>query len=224
MTRTVAVIDYGMGNLDSVARAVDECGGRPVLAERPKELASAAAVILPGVGAFAKGMENIRARGFDEALERDVVAAGVPLLGLCLGMQLLASHGDEGSGAHGLGLVPGTVVRIDPVDGLRVPHVGWNEVHLDRASRLFEGIESGRDFYFVHSYHFVVEDTADVVGWTEYGARIAAAVQRGNVYGVQFHPEKSQRAGFALLRNFLALSSAGEPRGDQVALSAPPRF
>jgi glutamine amidotransferase len=220
----VAIVDYGMGNLDSVARAVDECGGRAVIARTPAALTSAAAVILPGVGAFTRGIENMRARGFDEALERDVVAAGVPLLGLCLGMQLLASHGEEGSGATGLGLVPGAVVRIDPSDGLRVPHVGWNEVHHERPSPLFEGIESGRDFYFVHSYHFVPEDTADVVAWTPYGDRLAAAVQRGTVLGVQFHPEKSQRAGFALLRNFLALAGIGERRGPQLAFSAPPRF
>jgi glutamine amidotransferase len=202
----VGIADYGMGNLDSVARAVSECGGQPVIVHEPAELSAVAAVILPGVGAFTKGMEHIRARGFERPLLDDVVAEGVPLLGLCLGMQLLATRGDEGIGADGLGLIPGVVTRIDPGEGLRVPHVGWNEVQVRRSSPLFDGLEDGRDFYFVHSYELVPDDDEDTVAVTPYGTPLVAAVQRGNVYGVQFHPEKSQRAGFALLRNFLSLA------------------
>ena len=209
MASIVGIVDYGMGNLDSVTRAVYECGGNPVVVRDPSELSAAAAVILPGVGAFAKGMENIAARGFARALLDDVVAAAVPLLGLCLGMQLLATRGEEGPGAAGLGVIPGDVVRIQPAGDLRVPHVGWNEVHFRRSSRLFEEIDDGRDFYFVHSFHFVPDSDDDIVAVTPYGSPLVAAVEHRNVFGVQFHPEKSQRAGFALLRNFLALAGCG---------------
>jgi glutamine amidotransferase len=202
----VGIADYGMGNLDSVARAVSECGGRPVLVREPQDLSKAAAVILPGVGAFRKGMENIRARGFEHALFAAVVAEGVPLLGVCLGMQLLATRGDEGSGADGLGLIPGIVTRIRATAELRVPHVGWNEVQFRRQSPLLEGIDDGRDFYFAHSFEFIPDDDNDIVAVTPYGTLRVAAVQRGSVFGVQFHPEKSQRVGFAVLRNFLSLA------------------
>ena len=224
MASIVGIVDYGMGNLDSVTRAVYECGGNPVVVRDRSELSTAAAVILPGVGAFAKGMENIAARGFDRALLDDVVAEGVPLLGLCLGMQLLATRGDEGEGAVGLGVIPGDVVRIQPGSDLRVPHVGWNEVHFRRSSRLFEGVGDGCDFYFVHSFHFVPEHGDDVVAVTPYGSPLVAAVEHGNVYGVQFHPEKSQRAGFALLRNFLALAGCSSAHEQSpIGFTAPRR-
>jgi glutamine amidotransferase len=210
MTQTVAVVDYGMGNLDSVARAIDECGGRPLVTSDPRELERAAAVVLPGVGAFAAGMRNLRERGLDLALAEHVVDRDVPLLGLCLGMQLLADDGAEVEHTAGLGFVSGQVRRLEPRDGLRVPHVGWNDVHVERPSPLFAELEDGRDFYFVHSYHFVCADEADVVARTPYGDEIVAAVARGCVYGVQFHPEKSQRAGFQLLRNFLGLAHVAE--------------
>jgi imidazole glycerol-phosphate synthase subunit HisH len=217
----VAIVDYGMGNLDSVARAVEECGGRPLVTGAPRDLAEAAAVILPGVGAFAKGMANIRARGLDRALVDDVAASDVPLLGVCLGMQLLATTGTEGVETAGLGLVPGRVERLRPPGGLRVPHVGWNEVHHSRPNPLFEGIESGRDFYFVHSYALRCDDPADVVATAPYGDDVVAAVARQNVAGVQFHPEKSQKAGFQLLRNFLA--AAERPVEPALTFSRPRR-
>jgi len=219
----VAVVDYGMGNLDSVCRAVSECGGRPVLVADPGAIADAAAVILPGVGAFAKGMENIRARGLDRAL-LDAVDNGVPVLGLCLGMQLLATRGEEGEGADGLGLIPGVVTRIRPDNGLRVPHVGWNEVRARRPSPLFAGVDDGRDFYFVHSYHFVADSEEDVVAVTPYGSPLVAAIERGNAFGVQFHPEKSQKAGFAVLRNFLTIAGSVPQRDvERTAAPIPPR-
>jgi imidazole glycerol-phosphate synthase subunit HisH len=135
----------------------------------------------------------------------------VPLLGLCLGMQLLASHSDEGGATTGLGLVPGAVSKIRPSAGLRVPHVGWNEVELRRDSRLFADVPPRADFYFVHSYHLIPVDDEDVVATTDYGSPLVAAVERGSVWGVQFHPEKSQRAGFSLLRAFLDISHVGSP-------------
>jgi imidazole glycerol-phosphate synthase subunit HisH len=216
----VAIVDYGMGNLDSVARAVEECGGRPLLTSEPRDLAAAAAVILPGVGAFARGMRNIRERGLDEALVGDVVANAVPLLGLCLGMQLLASEGSEGDPTPGLGLVPGRVGRIE-TPGLRVPHVGWNEVHQVREHPLFRSIRSGADFYFVHSYVLRCDDPDDVIATVPYGDDLVAAVARGTVAGVQFHPEKSQRSGFQLLRNFL--ESAERRTEPELTFSAPRR-
>jgi glutamine amidotransferase len=201
-----------MGNLDSVARAVDECGGTPVVTSEPRDLASAAAVVLPGVGAFAKGMANLRERGLVRALAEDVVERDVPLLGVCLGMQLLSERGTEIEECEGLGFIPGEVLRIEPRDGLRVPHIGWNDVEVERPSPLFADIESGQDFYFVHSYHFVCSEGEDVVAGVDYGERLVAAVQRGVVFGVQFHPEKSQRVGFQLLRNFLdAAHATAEP-------------
>lgn len=202
--KRVAVVDYGVSNLDSVARALEECGAAPYVTGDPAELAHASLMVLPGVGAFADGMRNLRERGLDQALRRQVLDNGVPLLGVCLGMHLLADRGMEGGETQGLGLVPGTVLKLEPDEpGTRVPHVGWNEVHPARPSPLLEGIEDGRDFYFVHSYHLACDDPADVLATTPYCGGIASAVQRGVVAGVQFHPEKSQKAGFALLRNFV---------------------
>jgi glutamine amidotransferase len=212
----VAVVDYGMGNLDSVARAIEECGGRPLVTGDPREVARAAAVILPGVGAFGRGMENIRAQGLENVLVEDVAGADVPLLGVCLGMQLLATAGSEGGETPGLGLVPGRVERMEPPGGLRVPHVGWNEVTAQHEHRLFDGIEPGRDFYFVHSYELRCDEPDDVLATVPYGGEVVAAVEHGCVVGVQFHPEKSQKAGFQLLRNFLAMA---ERPAEQPALT-----
>lgn len=202
--KRVAVVDYGVSNLDSVARALEECGASPFVTSDPAELRHASLMVLPGVGAFADGMRNLRERGLDQALREQVLEQGVPLLGVCLGMHLLADRGIEGGETQGLGLVPGTAVKLQPDEpGTRIPHVGWNEVHSARPSPLMEGIEDGRDFYFVHSYHLACDDPADVLATTPYCGGIASAVQRGIVAGVQFHPEKSQKAGFALLRNFV---------------------
>lgn len=201
----VAIVDYGMGNLDSVARAVEECGGVSVVTDRAEELRSADRVILPGVGAFPDGMRNLRARGMDAALQEQA-ERGMPILGICLGMQLLATEGWEGSHTAGLGLIPGSVKKLASNGAaIRIPHVGWNEVDLVRPSPLFDGVASGRDFYFVHSYALVCDRADDVLARTTYGARFVSAVECRNVQGVQFHPEKSQKRGFQLLRNFLAM-------------------
>lgn len=205
----IAIVDYGMGNLHSVARALDECGARPSVTSDPRALATAAAVVVPGVGAFSQGMAALRERRLDRVLIEDVAAAGVPLLGLCLGMQLFATAGSEGGDTAGLDVIPGSVRRIEPQGDERVPHVGWNGVVVERPSPLFEGIESGRDFYFVHSYHFEPADPEHVVATTPYASGLAAVVAHENVLGVQFHPEKSQRVGLRLLSNFLALAESG---------------
>jgi imidazole glycerol-phosphate synthase subunit HisH len=203
---TTAIVDYGMGNLDSVARAVEECGGSPMVTSDPHDLARAAAIILPGVGAFAEGMRNIRERGLDQALHEQVDENEVPLLGLCLGMQLLATAGHEGDDVAGLGWIEAEIERLEPTEeGERIPHVGWNEVYPARTTKLFAGVDPGKDFYFVHSYHMVCRHSDDIVATTPYCGSFASAVGRDCVWGVQFHPEKSRRSGFQLLTNFLAL-------------------
>jgi len=204
--KTVAIVDYGMGNLDSVARAVEECGGEPLLVRTVSELGRAGSVILPGVGSFTKGMRNLRVSGMVDALQEYVVERAMPFLGLCLGMQLLATRGEEGGGEAGLGWINGEVARLRPEgEDERIPHVGWNEVVCTRESPLFAGLDGRRDFYFVHSYTLACEDEGDVLASTPYAGGFTSAVERGHVRGLQFHPEKSQRAGFQVLRNFIGL-------------------
>lgn len=195
-----------MGNLDSVARAVEECGGQAVVSGREEDIESAQLIILPGVGSFAAGMKNLRDRGLEKVLNYRVIEKGIPCLGLCLGMHLLASKGYEGGCADGLGWIEAEVTRLEPSEhDTRIPHVGWNDVNYAVDSPLFEGIPSGKDFYFAHSYKLECEDSSSVISHTPYCGNFASAVRRDNVYGVQFHPEKSQRVGFQLLRNFLSL-------------------
>ena len=202
--KKVAIVDYGMGNLDSVARAVEECGGNPVVSDQRRDLKAAHSIILPGVGAFGVGMHNIRERGLDEMLHEEVINNGVPFLGLCLGMQLIATKGWESEETNGLGWIEGEVKRLEPNGpNVRVPHVGWNEVIFSQASSLFDGISSNKDFYFVHSYHLACCNEEDVIARTPYCNSFISAVARGNILGVQFHPEKSQRLGFQVIKNFL---------------------
>lgn len=202
----VAIVSYGMGNLGSVARALEDLGAQPTIAEHPAALFEASRVVLPGVGAFAEGMSRLREGGWVESLAR-VVAEGRPLLGICLGMQMLAARGEEGGESEGLGFVPGRVRRIDALGcRLRVPHVGWNEISYQDPGPLLAHIPSGSDFYFVHSYAIDALAPADLLATVDYGVPLAAAVRRGHVFGTQFHPEKSSRAGRQLLRNFLDYS------------------
>jgi imidazole glycerol-phosphate synthase subunit HisH len=204
--KRVAVVDYGVSNLDSVVRAIEECGGTPIVASDPAALGEAASIVLPGVGAFAVGMTNLRHRGLDEALDELVRDHGIPLLGLCLGMHLLATRGSEGGESAGLGWIEGEIAHLVPQEpGERVPHIGWNEVVVERDSPLLAVDEPAHDYYFVHSYHFRPAVDADVVASTPFCGGFVSVVGRDNVYGVQFHPEKSSRAGFALLRGFLSL-------------------
>ena len=204
MNLRIAIVDYDAGNLRNVQKAIERLGYRASIAERPEEVDAAEVVVLPGVGAFADGMARLEERGLDLAIRRAAIEDRKPVLGICLGMQLLAFRGDEGGPRPGLEVLPMTVRRMEADrHGLRLPHIGWNEVRPRERSVLFEGLAAGPDFYFVHSYHAVPEDDSIVAATAAYGARFAAALEHRNVFATQFHPEKSQRYGLALLANFL---------------------
>jgi glutamine amidotransferase len=200
----VVVINYGMGNLGSVRRALEECGAKVRVSEDPADLGGAHRIVLPGVGAFADGMKNLGSAGWPAAILRALDNPRVALLGLCLGMHLLADRGFEGGDVQGLGLVSGEVKRLSPSDGERLPHVGWNEIQVARRDPFLAGIEDDANFYFVHSYQLIPGQSADIVSTTPYCGQFCSIVRKGNVIGTQFHPEKSSRAGFQLLRNFLS--------------------
>lgn len=202
----IGIINYGMGNLGSVRRAFEELGADPIIANHPSALYDVNRIVLPGVGAFRDGMAHLDQSGWSEALH-EVVGQGKPVLGICLGMQMLATTGHEGGVTSGLGLIPGKVQRLDTLGcNLRIPHVGWNEVKYSRDDALFDGIRNASDFYFVHSYAFVPQDQEYLMATSPYGVDLTAVVRWGNVFGCQFHPEKSSKAGRRLLRNFLNYS------------------
>lgn len=200
----IGIIDYGLGNLTSVAGAVEKLGFEPRISADLEVLARADKLILPGVGAFGDGMQNLHDRGLVAPLTEMVQGGGKPVLGICLGFQLLALESEEFGTHEGLGWITARVRRLQPDDAeLRIPHVGWNELHQVRECVLFEEVPDEALFYYVHSFRLDPVTPDMVVGVTDYGGRIVAAVQRDTIYGVQFHPEKSQRYGLRLLRNFL---------------------
>jgi glutamine amidotransferase len=200
----IGIIGYGMGNLRSVRNALEHLGAACEVVETPQRAAEMERLVLPGVGAFGEGMRRLDEHGFAEALP-ELAGNGRPLLGICLGMQLLAETSSEHGTHEGLGLIRGAVERIQPGDSLRIPHVGWNTATRMRPTELFEGLSEGPTFYFVHSFELRPTDPADLTATTDYGCPLSAAVESGSVYGVQFHPEKSQADGLALLRNFISL-------------------
>jgi glutamine amidotransferase len=209
---TVAVVDYGMGNRRSVEKALEHVGARPLITREPAALEEADALVVPGVGAFPHGMRNLIELGLDERI-RAAAAAGKPVLGICLGMQLLFERSQEHEVTDGLGLLAGEVSLLDG-GGLRIPHIGWNDVRFERPSPLTAGLPGEScAFYHVHSLAARPEDPADVIATTEYGERFATVVSHGNVFGVQFHPEKSSRDGLALLSNFVTLCRDPAPAG-----------
>jgi glutamine amidotransferase len=195
----VAIIDYGVGNLRSVEKAFAATDCRAIVSSDEKDLRAAERLVLPGVGAFGACMKALRERGFDR-LVRERVEEGTPLLGVCVGMQLLFEESDEFGATPGLGLLPGRVRRFG--DELVVPHVGWNRIDQVSENPMFEGVANGSFFYFVHSYYCEPKDKSVIAGETEYGVKYASVVVKANICGVQFHPEKSQDAGLRLLRNF----------------------
>lgn len=201
----LTIVDYGMGNLRSVRNAVAYLGGDAQVSSDPATIAGSDKLILPGVGSFRRAMENIRARGLVEPLGEAVLGRGVPVLGICLGMQLLATQGEEDGGASGLGWIAGEVVSFhfdDPA--IRIPHIGFNGAWATvRTSVVFGHLREPADFYFVHSYYLRCKDEASVALWCDYHGRFCAGVERDNVFGTQFHPEKSQANGLLVLDKFL---------------------
>ena len=198
----IGVIDYGMGNRRSVEKALEHVGASVSLTSDHHELERCDGLVLPGVGAFPKAMRNLRELGLVELIQSRV-EQGTPLLGICLGMQLLFEHSDELAPTHGLGLIAGEVTRLE-AGNLRIPHIGWNEVRFERASRLTAELpQSGCPFYHVHSFAARPSDPDTVIGTTEYGERFTTVVGRGSVLGVQFHPEKSSRHGLGMLHSFV---------------------
>lgn len=201
----IALIDYNMGNIFSVTQAFKYCGETPRIVTDAAELMKFDAAVLPGVGNFGEGMLRLRESGLAEKVI-EFAQTGRPLLGICLGMQMLLGESDEAPGATGLNLIPGKVRRF-PEMGLKVPQIGWNDVAFKQASvPLLAGLEDKSFFYFVHSYYVCPDDAGAVIGETEYGVRYASIIGRDNIYGCQFHPEKSQNCGLQIVKNFITLS------------------
>lgn len=199
----IAIVDYGLGNLGSIANMLKVIGERSVITSDPEKIQKADKLILPGVGAFDAGMTQLSERGLISVLQEETLQKGKPLLGICLGMQLLGRKSEEGT-LSGLGLVPFDNIRfrIDPASGLKVPHMGWDIVRFERKSPLLDGIEGTQRYYFVHSYHVVCDDSENRLMTCDYGYEFVAAVVKDNILGVQFHPEKSHNFGMKLLENF----------------------
>lgn len=200
----IAIIDYDAGNLRSVEKALVYIGKDCVVTRDPKEIRRADKVILPGVGAFADAMENLKRFGLVDVI-KETVREDKPFLGICLGLQLIFASSEESPGAYGLDLLPGKVVRIPSGEGLKIPHIGWNSIEINPKSRLLKGIPNGSYVYFVHSYYLQAERAEDVAASTEYGVHIHAAVEHGNLFATQFHPEKSGALGLSILENFANL-------------------
>jgi imidazole glycerol-phosphate synthase subunit HisH len=203
---SVAIIDYGVGNLRSVEKAFAATGCRAIISGDESVLREAERLVLPGVGAFRACMQALKERGFDR-LVRERASEGTPLLGVCVGMQLLFDDSEEFGSTRGLGLLSGIVRRFG--NDLVVPHIGWNRIQQTRAHELFEGVEEESFCYFVHSFYCEPLDESVVVGETEYGVRYASVVAKGNICGVQFHPEKSQEVGLRMLKNFFTRRRSG---------------
>ena len=211
----IAIIDYGVGNLRSVAKAFHAIGSDAILTKDIDVILSAAAVVLPGVGAFEDGMDNLRDNGLIDVV-KTLIKRGTPFFGICLGMQMLLEIGDESNEAiatkldekdiPGLGILKGRVKRFPETDGLKVPQMGWNTVSYKEGSRLFKSIPQDQFFYFVHSYYCDLSNVADVSGVTDYGVLYHSALERGNLFATQFHPEKSGELGLKMLRNFVAIT------------------
>lgn len=204
MTKEVILIDAGSGNLRSVLKALQQAGGQVIVTGDPRRVQSGGRLVLPGVGAFGDYMNGLRQRGLEPALIA-AVRRGDPLLGICVGMQALFERGEELGQHRGLGLLAGNVVRFPDIPVIKVPHTGWNQLTLAQASPLWKGLANGAYVYFNHSFYCQAQDRQDVTAETEYGSTYASAVQRGQMFGVQFHPEKSQTAGITLLANFIGL-------------------
>lgn len=199
----IVIVDYDMGNLRSIAKALEYVGGDVVISNKPEDLKKAEKIVLPGVGAFRDGIKNLQKNGLDLALNKEVNNNKKPFLGICLGMQLLADKSYEFGEWNGLGFISGEVKRFDIDKKYKIPHVGWNNVKIIHEHPLLKGIRDNSDFYFVHSYHLVCENKKTIAGTCEYGGDFTAMVAQDNIFATQFHPEKSQKSGLKLLENFV---------------------
>ena len=200
----IAIVDYDAGNIKSVEKALQFLGQEPVETRDKETLLQAEKVIVPGVGAFGDAMGKMHQYGLVEVL-REIAAKGTPLLGICLGLQLFFESSEETPGVEGLGLLPGKIVRIPDKEGFKIPHMGWNSIQINPASRLLKGIEEGAYVYFVHSYYLQAENETDVAATTDYVVNIHAAAEHENIFATQFHPEKSGEIGLRILKNFIEL-------------------
>lgn len=200
----IAIVDYDAGNIKSVEKALKFLGQDALVTGDGEKILNADKVILPGVGAFGDAMGRLRSTGLDGILHK-VAEKGTPFLGICLGLQLLFERSDEAPGVEGLGILKGEILRIPDREGLKIPHMGWNSLHLENNGKLFRGIEENAYVYFVHSYYLKAEDESIVKASTEYGVHIHASVEKNNVFACQFHPEKSSDVGLKILKNFVEL-------------------
>lgn len=200
----IGIIDYDAGNMKSVEKALQFLGEETVVTRDRQKLLTADHVILPGVGSFGDAMDRLSEYGLIPVI-REIVDAGTPFLGICLGLQLLFESSEESPGVQGLGLLPGKILRIPPAEGLKIPHMGWNSLHFPRKGRLFKGLPEETYAYFVHSYYLKAEDPGIVAAETTYGVTIHASVEKDNLFACQFHPEKSSTAGLAMLKNFASI-------------------
>ncbi|NCB93247.1 MAG: imidazole glycerol phosphate synthase subunit HisH [Clostridia bacterium] len=204
----IALIDYDAGNMKSVEKALILIGEDVIVTRDPKEILAADKVILPGVGCFGDAMENLHRFGLVSVI-KEVVARKIPFLGICLGLQLLFERSEESPGVEGLGILKGEILRIPAAEGLKIPHMGWNDITFPNKGRLFEGIEEHAYVYFVHSYYLKAEEEEIVTAATRYGTYIHASVEKDNLFACQFHPEKSSKIGLQILRNFAAIKTEG---------------
>lgn len=200
----IAIIDYDAGNIKSVEKALQKLGQDVVITRDAKTILHADKVILPGVGAFGDAMANLKKYGLDQVIYQ-VVEQNIPFLGICLGLQLLFEKSDESKGVAGLGILEGEICKIPDQEGLKIPHMGWNSLHLQNDGRLFHNIEENAYVYFVHSYYLKAKDEEIVKATTDYSTHIHASVEKGNVFACQFHPEKSSDVGLQILKNFVEL-------------------
>lgn len=198
----IALIDYDAGNMRSVEKALIHLGEKPIVTRDREKILSADRIILPGVGSFGDAMENLEKFGLPDIL-KEALDSGIPLLGICLGMQVLFEESEESKGVKGLGFLKGKILRIPAKDGLKIPHMGWNSLEYPREGRLFQDIPEHSYVYFVHSYYLKAEDEDIVTATADYGVKIHASVERGNIFGCQFHPEKSGEIGLQVLKNFV---------------------
>ncbi len=206
----IAIIDYDAGNIKSVEKAMQLLGEEVVITRDAETILSAEGVILPGVGAFGDAMEKLHTYGLVEVIHK-CVERQIPFLGICLGLQLMFESSEEAPGVEGLHILDGKILRIPAEEGLKIPHIGWNSLTFPNKGRLFEGIEENAFVYFVHSYYLKADEKAIVTAATEYGTYIHAAVEKGNVFACQFHPEKSSEVGLKILHNFVNITKQSRP-------------